>query len=122
MRVKAENPDELHKKEELLHAVEGMREANPMMGLRGCRLSIVFPGIVEMQTRAILQAAAEVKKRGIEVHPEIMIPLVGHVNELRTVQTQLEAVAKEVIANAGVELDYMFGTMIEIPRACLVSD
>ncbi len=122
LRVRGDNPDELHKKEELLHAVEGMREANPMMGLRGCRLSIVFPGIVEMQTRAILQAAAAVKKRGIEVHPEIMIPLVGHVNELRTVQTQLEAVAKEVIDNAGVELDYMFGTMIEIPRACLVAD
>ena len=122
LRVKGDNPDELHKKEELLHAVEGMREANPMMGLRGCRLSIVFPGIVVMQTKAILQAAAEVKKRGHDVHPEIMIPLVGHVNELKTVQTQLEGVAKEVIANAGIELDYMFGTMIEIPRACLVAD
>ena len=122
LRVKGNNPDELHKKETLLQAVEGMREANPMMGLRGCRLSIVFPGIVAMQTRAILQAAVAVKKRGIDVHPEIMIPLVGHVNELKTVQTMLEKVAKDVIAKAGIELDYMFGTMIEIPRACLVAD
>jgi pyruvate, orthophosphate dikinase len=75
-----------------------------------------------MQTRAILQAAAAVKKRGIDVHPEIMIPLVGHVNELKTVQTQLEAVAKKVVAEQGAEIDYMFGTMIEIPRAALVAD
>jgi pyruvate,orthophosphate dikinase len=122
LRVKGDNPEELHKKEELLHAIEGMREANPMMGLRGCRLSIVFPGIVVMQTKAILQAAAEVKKRGMDVYPEIMIPLVGHVNELKTVRANLEKVAEEVIANAGVALDYMFGTMIEIPRACLVAD
>ena len=122
LRVKGDNPAELAKKEHLMHAVEGMREANPMMGLRGCRLSIVFPGIVEMQVRAILQAAAEVKKRGIDVHPEIMIPLVGHVNELKSVRANLETVANEVIQNAGVELDYMFGTMIEIPRACLVAD
>ncbi len=122
LRTKGGNPQELHQKEELLRAVEGMREANPMMGLRGCRLSIVFPGIVEMQTRAILQAAAAVKKRGIDVHPEIMIPLVGHVNELKTVQTQLEAVAKKVVAEQGADIDYMFGTMIEIPRAALVAD
>jgi pyruvate, orthophosphate dikinase len=122
LRVKGDNPEELHKKEELLQAVEGMRESNPMMGLRGCRLSIVFPGIVEMQVRAILQAAAVVKKRGKDVHPEIMIPLVGHVNELKSVRDNLERVAKNVIDNAGVELDYMFGTMIEIPRATLVAD
>src|SRR5581483_7388260 len=93
-----------------------------MMGLRGCRLSIVMPGIVAMQTRAILQAAAAVKKRGIDVHPEIMIPLVGHVNELKTVQTQLEAVAKQVVQEQGVDIPYMFGTMIEIPRAALIAD
>lgn len=122
LKVRGDNPQELAKKEKLLQAVEGMREANPMMGLRGCRLSIVFPGIVEMQTRAIMQAAAAVKKRGINVHPEIMIPLVGHVNELKTVRTNLQRVAKEVIDNAGVELDYMFGTMIEIPRAALIAD
>src|SRR5262249_15519755 len=113
---------DLAAKETMLHAVEEMREANPMLGLRGVRLSIVMPGIVAMQTRAILQAAAEVKKRGIGVFPEIMIPLVGHVNELKTVQTQLEAVAKEVVAERGVDIPYMFGTMIEIPRAALVAN
>ncbi|HZO87041.1 MAG TPA: pyruvate, phosphate dikinase [Chthonomonadaceae bacterium] len=113
---------ELEQKREMLRAVEDMREANPMMGLRGVRLSIVMPGIVAMQTRAILQAAAAVQKRGIDVHPEIMIPLVGHVNELRTVQSQLETVAKQVIAEQGVDIDYMFGTMIEIPRAALIAD
>ena len=122
LRAKGVTGPELEQKENLLHAVEGMREANPMMGLRGCRLSIVFPGIVEMQTRAILQAAAEVKKRGKDVHPEIMIPLVGLVTELKAVRTNLERVANDVIANAGVELDYMFGTMIEIPRATLIAD
>lgn len=122
LRVRGNNPQELAEKEKLLRAVESMREANPMMGLRGCRLSIVFPGIVEMQTRAILQAAAAVKRRGIQVYPEIMIPLVGHVNELKTVRNNLEKVAKQVIQETGVEIDYMFGTMIEIPRAALVAD
>ncbi|MCW3096660.1 MAG: pyruvate phosphate dikinase [Chthonomonadaceae bacterium] len=122
LRIKGDNPSELHKKEVLMEAVEGMREANPMMGLRGCRLSIVFPGIVEMQVRAILQAAAVVQKSGKDVHPEIMIPLVGHVNELKTVQTQLEAVARKVVEEQNVAIPYMFGTMIEIPRACLVAD
>ncbi len=122
LREKGNDPEELAKKTALLHAVEGMRESNPMMGLRGCRLSIVFPGIVEMQVKAILQAAVAVKKTGIEVLPEIMIPLVGHVNELKSVQTQLEAVARGVIENSGIELPYMFGTMIEIPRATLIAD
>ena len=113
---------ELEAKREMLAAVDSMREANPMMGLRGCRLSIVMPGIVAMQTRAILQAAVEVKKRGVDVQPEIMIPLVGHVNELKFVQGQLEEVAKKVVQEAGVDIPYMFGTMIEIPRAALIAD
>jgi len=122
LRMRGDNPQELAEQEKLLRAVESMREANPMMGLRGCRLSIVFPGIVEMQTRAILQAAVAVKQRGIEVYPEIMIPLVGHVNELKTVRNNLERVAKKVIEETGVAIDYKFGTMIEIPRAALVAD
>ncbi|GIV03337.1 MAG: pyruvate, phosphate dikinase [Fimbriimonadales bacterium] len=112
----------LAEKEEMLKAVEEMREMNPMLGLRGCRLSILFPGIVEMQTRAILSAAIRIKSRGIEVKPEIMIPLVGHVNELRVVREKLEAVAKEVVEEAGVQVDYKFGTMIELPRAALTAD
>jgi pyruvate,orthophosphate dikinase len=113
---------ELDKKKEMLAAVEQMHEANPMLGLRGVRLSIVMPGIVAMQTRAIMQAAAAVKRRGIAVHPEIMIPLVGHVNELRVVQTQLETVAKQVLEEQGVDIPYMFGTMIEVPRGALVAN
>jgi pyruvate,orthophosphate dikinase len=109
-------------KEEMLRAVEEMREMNPMLGLRGCRLSILFPGIAEMQTRAILSAAIRIQSRGIEVKPEIMIPLVGHVNELRVVREKLEAVAKEIVEEAGVAIDYKFGTMIELPRAALTAN
>ncbi len=111
----------LEEKEQMLEAVESMKEANPMLGLRGVRLSIMFPGIVVMQTRAILQAAAKLLKRGQKVLPEIMIPLVGHVNELRVVQGQLESVARSVIEEQGVEIPYTFGTMIEIPRAALTA-
>jgi pyruvate,orthophosphate dikinase len=122
--LKATHPGspELASKEEMLHKVEGMHEINPMMGLRGCRLSIVFPGIVEMQTRAILEGAIAAKKNGAEPHPEIMIPLVGHVNELKAVRSNLERVAKQVTEQHGETVDYMFGTMIEIPRAALTSD
>ena len=116
------NSPELAAKTDLLHKVEGMHEINPMMGLRGCRLSIVFPGIVEMQTRAILEGAIAAKKNGAEPHPEIMIPLVGHVNELKAVRSNLERVAKQVTESSGETIDYMFGTMIEIPRAALTSD
>lgn len=109
-------------KEELLHIVEGLSESNPMMGLRGCRLGLTYPEINEMQVRAIFLAACDLKKEGLDVKPEVMIPLVGHVNELKTVQTLLERVAKEVMDEKGVNVDYMFGTMIEIPRAALTAD
>jgi pyruvate,orthophosphate dikinase len=110
---------QLSEKERLLHEVDAMRESNPMLGLRGVRLSIVFPGIVEMQTRAILEAAINVEKRGIVTHPEIMIPLVGHVNELKVVREDLERIANETLKDSSV--DYKFGTMIEIPRAALTA-
>ncbi len=108
-------------KSALLNKVRELHEMNPMLGLRGVRLSIVFPGIVAMQTAAIVGAAAQVKKEGIEVNPEIMIPLIGHVNELIAVKGDLERVAKETAKAEGVEVDYKFGTMIEIPRACLTA-
>ena len=111
----------LAEKRAMLEAVLGMREQNPMLGLRGVRLSIIFPGLVAMQTRAIMNAAVRVKRHGVEVTPEIMIPLVGHVNELSVVKTQLEAVARETLAEAGVEVPFKFGTMIELPRAALVA-
>jgi len=107
---------------EMLHAVEGMREMNPMLGLRGCRLSIIMPEIVEMQTRAILEAACQCKKAGVDVHVKIMIPLVSHVNELIFVRERLEPVAKDVMTKKGVEIDYKIGTMIEIPRAALTAN
>ena len=112
----------LEQKEALYDVVERMKESNPMMGLRGVRLSIIMPGIVGMQTRAIMQAAAKLTKRGIKVVPEIMIPLVGHVNELREVRKQLEDVARAVCSEQEVEVPYLFGTMIEIPRAALTAD
>ncbi len=112
---------DLKEKEELLHAVEAMREQNPMLGLRGCRLGITMPEITIMQTRAIMEAACELKKRGVDVHPEIMVPLVGHVNELKNQRDLLEPEAKKVLAEQGVELEYKFGTMIEIPRGALTA-
>ncbi|MFZ4508571.1 MAG: pyruvate, phosphate dikinase, partial [Fimbriimonas sp.] len=108
--------------EELLGKIKSMHEINPMMGMRGCRLSIVYPEIVVMQTRAILEGAAQVIKAGGKAVPEIMIPLVGHVNELKTVKTALEAAAKAVVEEQGVEIPYSFGTMIEVPRGALTAD
>jgi pyruvate,orthophosphate dikinase len=99
-----------------------MHEINPMLGLRGVRLSIVYPEIVEMQTRAILEGAASVIKSGGKAVPEIMIPLVGHVNELRVIRAALEATAKAVVSEQGVEIPYSFGTMIEVPRGALTAD
>jgi pyruvate,orthophosphate dikinase len=107
---------------EMLHAVESMREMNPMLGLRGCRLSIIMPEIVEMQTRAIMEAACQCAKRGVDVHVKIMIPLVSHINELDFIRERLEPVADDVMKKKGVEIDYKFGTMIEIPRAALTAD
>ena len=122
MKCKNPNDPALAEKEALLKKVEEMHEANPMLGLRGCRLSIYFPGIVNMQVAAIIGAACEVKKAGMDVHPEIMIPLISTVNELTYLKEQLDRVAKETMANEGVQVDYMFGTMIEIPRAALTAD
>ena len=113
---------ELSEKEHLLQAVEAMEEANPMMGLRGIRLGLTMPEITQMQVRAIFEAACNKAKEGIEVHPEIMIPLTGHYNELRVANDLLVPVAKEVMQEKGIEIDYKFGTMIEIPRAAVTAD
>ncbi|MDO8785895.1 MAG: pyruvate, phosphate dikinase [Syntrophales bacterium] len=119
-RVKGETKG-LAELESLLTAIEGMHESNPMMGLRGVRLSIMMPGIVKMQVRAIFEAACNAALRGIKVKPEIMIPLTGHVNELKVIQPQLESVAKMVMKEKGREIEYKFGTMIEIPRAAVTA-
>lgn len=92
------------------------------MGHRGCRLSVTYPEIAEMQTRAVIEAAINVNKEGLNVTPEIMIPLVGDVKELAYVKSVVTATADKVIADAGVELSYKVGTMIEIPRAALTAD
>jgi pyruvate,orthophosphate dikinase len=122
LRVRGNDPKALQDKERLLRAVAGMREQNPMLGLRGIRLGILYPGIIDMQVRAILEAACGLAKEGIKTHPEIMIPLVGHVNELRVVEERLRPLADRVMAEQGVRVRYKFGTMIEIPRACVVAD
>ncbi len=101
---------------------DALHEANPMLGHRGCRLGITFPEIYEMQVRAIIEAACEVKKEKIDVEPEIMIPLVGHVNELAELRKMTVEVADEIIQKYGVKLPYMVGTMIELPRAAVTAD
>src|SRR5579875_2988887 len=113
---------ELREKETLIRKIRELHEANPMMGLRGCRLGLIYPEISKMQVQAIFEAAIALKKQGIDVLPEIMIPLVGHVNELKIARTELEAVARQVMRSQGVEIDYKFGTMIEIPRAALTAN
>ena len=108
--------------EELHRIIDSLKEFNPMMGHRGCRLAITYPEIAEMQTRAVIEAAINVGKKGIKVKPEIMIPLVGEVKELEYVKNIVVKVADEVIKENNVELEYEVGTMIEIPRAALLAD
>jgi pyruvate,orthophosphate dikinase len=107
---------------ELLATIKSMHEQNPMLGLRGCRLGLMIPDFVKIQTRAILNAAVAVKRAGKDPRPEIMIPLVGHVNELIATRALLDVEAEAVVAAAGEAIDFKFGTMIEIPRACWVAD
>ncbi len=108
--------------EKIKAKVEALHEFNPMLGHRGCRLGVVYPEITEMQARAILEAACEVKLRGKEVLPEIMIPLVAHLNELRLQAKVVRETAEKVFAEKGTQVDYMIGTMIELPRAAVVAD
>lgn len=106
----------------LKERAESLKEANPMLGHRGCRLGISHPEITEMQARAIFEAACEMAQRGIKVIPEVMIPLVGHVNELRAQRVIVDRVAKEVMAQTKTKVKYMVGTMIELPRAAITAD
>lgn len=122
LRVTGKDKAGLEAKEEMLAAVESMREANPMLGLRGVRLGIHIPELTTMQVRAIFEAACRCAKDGVDVHPEVMIPLTAHVNELKVQQTALEEAAKQVMEEQGIRVDYKFGTMIEIPRAALTAD
>jgi len=113
---------QLKEKEEMLQQVERLHESNPMLGLRGVRLGIHIPEMTKIQVRAIFEAACIVAKEGVDVHPEVMIPLTSHANELKVQQEALMAEAKDVMQEAGIEPDYKFGTMIEIPRAAITAD
>ena len=122
LRVQGENPDELQEKQNLLFAVDEMRESNPMIGMRGCRLGLIFPEIYTMQVRAIIKAAAQVEAEGIPVAPEIMVPLVSHTNEFTRLRETLEETIREFQEETGNTQNYEIGTMIEIPRAALIAD
>jgi len=106
----------------LLARVEELHEFNPMLGHRGCRLGITYPEITEMQARAIFEAAVEVEKAGIKTHAEVMIPLIATVKEMANQSAIVRRVADEVFKEKGRKVHYLVGTMIELPRACLVAD
>ncbi len=122
LRVKGDTSAAFHAKEALLRTVEGMREANPMLGLRGCRLGLLYGAINEMQARAIMTAACDLKKEGMDPRPEIMVPLVGYLTELILVKDVVVKVSELVQQEKGVKVHYQVGTMIELPRAALIAD
>jgi len=122
LKLKNTDPGELARKEKLLEIIQSLHEMNPMLGLRGCRLGLLYPEIYEMQIEAIIEAAIELTKKGIKVKPEIMIPLVSHINEFRPICKKARKIADEKIKSAGVKLEYKVGTMIELPRAALTAD
>ncbi|WP_373531290.1 pyruvate, phosphate dikinase [Vampirovibrio sp.] len=124
LRLEKADPyqDAVKFKHAVLAKIDELREVNPMMGFRGCRLGLVYPEIYEVQVRAIFEAACDILEEGGAVQPEIMIPLVGYAKELETIKVQLDAVAHEVMSRRGRWPTYLFGTMIEVPRAALVAD
>jgi len=121
LRATGRGPERLAELEKVMQRVESLRETNPMLGLRGVRLSILYPEITRMQVRAIMEAACDLKLEGADPRPEIMIPLVGTLAELQSVKAELQPVVKAVQEEKGVEVHYKFGTMIEIPRAALTA-
>jgi len=121
LKERGESGAGLHEKENLLKKVRALAEFNPMLGQRGCRLGLLYPEIYRMQVRAICQAVVTLKKEGLTVHPEIMIPLVGHFRELEEMNKMVLAEAEEVMQETGVHFDYAVGTMIELPRACVTA-
>ena len=122
LRLMGDRPNELRIVEELMTAVEGLQEANPMLGLRGCRLGIVRPAINRMQVSALFEAAHQLAAEGVEVHPEIMVAVTSHVSEVRIMRELIEEVAAETTARTGITIDYKIGTMIELPRAAIMAN
>ena len=121
LRAKGADPEKLQEKEDFLRLVDALREANPMLGHRGCRLGLSFPAIYRMQVEAIITASAGLIRKGLDVQPEIMIPLTAHVNEMQRLREDLAEVAARVQKELGVEVPYKFGTMIETPRAAMTA-
>ena len=121
MEARGAPREEIRSREEFLHLVESLREANPMLGHRGCRLGLTFPAVYEMQAEAIITASARLIQEGIAAHPEIMVPLTSHVNEMHRLRKGLSAVAERVQQEMGTKVSYLFGTMIEVPRAALTA-
>ncbi len=121
LRITGSDPAKLKEKQELLKQVRQLTEFNPMLGHRGCRLGISFPEVYAMQARAIFQATARLVQEGVEVIPEVEIPLVGEINELKILREMVDAIAKEVAIETGAKFEYTVGTMIEVPRAALMA-
>jgi pyruvate,orthophosphate dikinase len=122
LEAQGKSGKDLEEKKRLLQRVEQLHEFNPMLGHRGVRLGITYPEITEMQTRAIIEAACQLAKEGLKVTPEIMIPLVGHVKELRDQKAVVDRVAQEVMKETGIKIKYLVGTMIEVPRGAMTAD
>jgi pyruvate, orthophosphate dikinase len=122
LEARGGNAAEVAEKKALLHRVEQLHEFNPMLGHRGVRLGITYPEITEMQARAIFEAACQLAKEGLKVMPEVMIPLVGHVKELRDQKIIVDRVAAEVMTEQKIKIKYLVGTMIEVPRGALTAD
>jgi pyruvate, orthophosphate dikinase len=122
LRIMGDRPKELERVEQLMTAVEGLREFNPMLGLRGVRLGILRPAITEMQVRALFEATCQLTLEGVEVHPEVMVAVTNYASEIKVMRELIERVASEVMAELDVTLDYKIGTMIELPRAAITAD
>ena len=122
LRILGDRPNELTRIEEMMKAVEGLQEFNPMLGFRGVRIGVIRPAINAMQIRAIFEAACQLALEGLEVQPEIMIPLASHTNEVKAVKALIVEVANEVMAEMGCTVEYKVGTMIELPRAAITAD
>jgi len=122
MKAKGVSDKELEEKEKLLEKVKELHEFNPMMGFRGCRLGMIYPEIFEMQVRAIMEAAVAVAKEGLPVKPEIMIPVVALESEMEVLGDLIHKIAKEVLSENNVDVEYKIGTMIEVPRATIIAD
>jgi pyruvate, orthophosphate dikinase len=121
LRLTGKDPQALKEKEIILAKVRTLHEFNPMLGLRVCRLGIVYPEIYEMQVRAIFEAACQLTKEGVHIFPEVMIPGVGHINEMRFTREMAVRIAEEVIKETGIKVHYKVGTMVELPRACVIA-